>query len=390
MYDRNQPAWKLLIVALLIHSALLVIVTESPGIAAPSTAFEQTSPRGALSDVLLTASSPIYFGTLPPHSALPSEATCAQSVPKSSWEPRPENTAANHQKPTLAQLTAFYANPLNFIDGPPASDFQAVDGNYAGTTDMIIRWAACKWGLDENVLRAQAFEESTWSAYTTGDFAASPLSCAAGLWNGWQGTGYCYQSYGITQMKMMSFNAWPAAWNSTSFNLDFRGAYWRACMNGDVSYYYDQVPTSGYPTYPNGNTSQMSWGCIGSWFSGSWYDSAALSYIATIQTLNNSKPWQALPSGTSSSLTLLSPASGSTISGMTTINIGLDQNDPRACYACLSIDGVHQTCTPAIGPWTWNTDNYVLNGHHAIQVDAYTCSGTGPNYHVGAMVTVAN
>jgi hypothetical protein len=72
------------------------------------------------------------------------------------------------------------------------------------------------------------------------------------------------------------------------------------------------------------------------------------------------------------------------------VTLNLDQNDPKACYACLSIDGVQQTCTPATGPWTWNTNTYVINGHHAVQVDAYTCSDAGPNYHAAAVVTVAN
>jgi hypothetical protein len=191
-------------------------------------------------------------------------------------------------------------------------------------------------------------------------------------------------------MKMMSFNAWPMAWDSTAFNLDFRGAYWRACMNGDVAYYYDDVPSPGYPVYPAGTTDQMMWGCMGSWYSGSWYDSGALEYIAELQAWDSSQPWLTWPTTGAPSLALVSPASGQTVSGLVPITITLNQADAKACYACFSIDGVHQTCTPAVGPWTWDTDNEVLNGHHALQVDAFTCSGAGPNYHVGVVVTVAN
>ena len=36
-------------------------------------------------------------------------------------------------------------------------------GNFTGTTDEIIQWAACKWGFDENTLRAQVAKESYWS-----------------------------------------------------------------------------------------------------------------------------------------------------------------------------------------------------------------------------------
>ena len=35
-------------------------------------------------------------------------------------------------------------------------------GNFTGTTDEIIQWAACKWGFDEDTLRAQVAKESYW------------------------------------------------------------------------------------------------------------------------------------------------------------------------------------------------------------------------------------
>ena len=28
-----------------------------------------------------------------------------------------------------------------------------VTGNFTGTTDMILQWAACKWGIDEDIVR---------------------------------------------------------------------------------------------------------------------------------------------------------------------------------------------------------------------------------------------
>ena len=310
---------------------------------------------------------------------------------KSAWEPRPENTQSNNSVPSAAELTSFHAQPLNFIDGPPAADFQTVDGNYTGTTDMIIRWAACKWGIDEDILRAQAFEESTWSAYTTGDLRTTLSACQAGAWDGWQSVqGYCWQSYGLTQIKVASFNAWPMAWDSTAFNADFRGAYFRACMNGDISYYYSMVPSPGYPTYPNGTADQMSWGCMGSWYSGGWYDAGALNYISTLQSKVTAKPWLAMPASPGPSLSIVSPANNQTVSSTVTVSINLDQGDPKACYACLSLDGVFQTCNPAVGPWTWDTTIHVLNGHHAIQVDAYACAGGNPNYHAAVDVNVSN
>jgi len=332
-----------------------------------------------------------YFPTLSAHSVLPSEVLCSSLIKTTSWEPRPENAPANKYIPSVPELAAFHAEPLNFIDGPPNADFTRVDGNYSGTTDMIIRWAACKWGMDENLLRAQAFWESTWTSTAVGDLSTNQANCAAGAWNGWQPQDYCWESYGITQVKVLSYNAWPMAWTSSAFNLDFRAAYWRACMNGDVLYYYWDVPSSGYPAYSaSGNTSQMQWGCIGSWYSGEWYDPAALSYIADIENLYNTRPWRALPAVSSPALSIITPAPDQIISGPVNISIHLNQTNPKACYACLSLDGVHQTCTPATGPWSWNTTQNVLNGIHSIQVDAYNCSGGGPNYHAGINVTVAN
>jgi hypothetical protein len=291
--------------------------------------------------------------------------------------------------PSAAELAPFYAQPINFPDGPPASDFQGVDGNYTGTTDEILQWAACKWGMDVEVMRAQAFQESELSPYTTGDFRTDYSECTAGDWDGWQaGLGYCWQTYGLLQVKADSFNVLPMAWDSTAFNADFRGAYFRACMNGDVTYYADQTPVVGYPIYPNGDTNAMMWGCVGAWYSGGWYDANALIYIARIQDSVATLPWLDM-TGPSPSLQILSPASGQAVSGNVPVEIALNQGDPGVCYACLSIDGMFQTCAPAVGPFNWNTKNYVLDGHHQIQVDSYSCDGD-PYYHAGIDITVDN
>ena len=47
--------------------------------------------------------------------------------------------------------------------------FNRVDGDFAGTTDEIIQWAACKWGIDEDIVRAQVIKESCWYQSATGD-----------------------------------------------------------------------------------------------------------------------------------------------------------------------------------------------------------------------------
>jgi hypothetical protein len=154
-------------------------------------------------------------------------------------------------------------------------------------------------GIDEDVLRAEAWGESEWQQDAAGDQKTTLSSCEAsvatscttgGTWDGWNGSS-CYQSYGLLQIKLFDFNAAPQAQTSTAFNADFRGAYERACMNGDISYLGQRTPVAGYPAYTQGTTDQMMWGCMGDWFSGGWYDSGALNYINTIQSYLANRPW---------------------------------------------------------------------------------------------------
>jgi len=60
----------------------------------------------------------------------------------------------------------------------PAADTFArrIDGNFTGTTDEIIRWGACKWGFDEDIVRAVAVNESYWRQSQLGDLVNGPFS----------------------------------------------------------------------------------------------------------------------------------------------------------------------------------------------------------------------
>lgn len=341
----------------------------------------------------------VYFPWVGPHGALPTGAQCAQSVPKAGTETRPENTTANNTIPTAASLVNFYASPLNFTGGPPNSDFRTVDGNYKGTTDEIFRWAACKWGIDEDTFRAESYEQGRMTSYATGDTRTSIADCEAGDWDGWiTPPGYCFQSYGIMQLKARSFNVMPMAWNATAFNVDVRGAYWRACINGDIAYLDGPAQTPGYPSYPNGTAVQMQIGCGGAAESGKWYDSVAIQEIGALESHVAAKPW--LVNVPNPKLSIILPLQNSTVSGNVTITVTPPSSgNPNYCYACLSIDGYSQeNCGP--GPFTWDTmatreygqvTGYPIgDGHHVIQLDAYTCSGNGPLYHAAIDVTVNN
>src|SRR3954447_8435514 len=80
-----------------------------------------------------------------------------ETVPQNQ-QPHPPGSSAtgftspvNQTKPNASQL-AYYASDgyrSSEMD-PPYTWMKLVDGQYTGTTEMIIRWAACKWGMDED------------------------------------------------------------------------------------------------------------------------------------------------------------------------------------------------------------------------------------------------
>jgi hypothetical protein len=178
-----------------------------------------------------------HFGTLAPGSVLPSGAQCATQV-RAASEIRSDNATANHNRGSRAN-----ANTRTDWSG-----FNRVDGDFAGTTDELMQWAACKWGIDEDIVRAQSIKETGWHQANIGD-------------NG--------DSFGITQVRT---SAHPSAFqysavnarNSTAYNLDYAYAVWRGCYEG-VYTWLNTVEHNG--TYAAGDV----WGCVGLWFSGRWY-----------------------------------------------------------------------------------------------------------------------
>ena len=144
------------------------------------------------------------FATLPVGAALPSGAQCAARV-RSATEIRPENNSTNSNRGSRAN-----ANTRNDWSG-----FNRVDGDFAGTTDQIIQWAACKWGIDEDIVRAQIIKESYWYQSAVGD-------------NG--------ESFGLGQVRntahQSAFQYSVNARTSSAYNLDYTYASWRACYEG--------------------------------------------------------------------------------------------------------------------------------------------------------------
>jgi hypothetical protein len=293
--------------------------------AATPTPSPRPTPNPVSSPTPGPVSPPAYFSTLPPNAAVPGragEATCAAEIPVTA-----ETIASNAQSWNCAGQSCPPANwtlpdstSLDELDNDTffeteAGDsgqedaipyMQQVDGSYATvepSTDMIIRWASCKWGLDENSMRAEAVVESGW--HQTDDFGdGSSSECTAGdgvsligLKGASPSADKCWRSWGILQIMVVvpNYNAWDSAWKSTPFNADYRAAFQRACMDGKIAGYMQGQGSSEYAAYTNptnaANTDYMFWGCMGEWYSGDWYDSGAQSYISQVQQALSARAW---------------------------------------------------------------------------------------------------
>ncbi|HEU0002903.1 MAG TPA: hypothetical protein VFQ36_18475 [Ktedonobacteraceae bacterium] len=225
------------------------------------------------------------FTTLPPGSPLPDEQSCAARVHRSSWEPRPDNTKANQSVPAqqqIAQLTPW--DSAIGVDRKADALRTQITGNFTGTTNEILQWVACKWGIDENIVRAEAVVESGWHQSQTGDYTTDQRLCPPGTWDG----NGCYQSYGLLQLKYYYFqSAWPMSRYDSAFNVEYVYGIIRTCYEGWTTYLNARTPLPGYARYHAGDI----WGCLGRWYSGGWYDEGAIQYIQKVKAALADKAW---------------------------------------------------------------------------------------------------
>ena len=231
-----------------------------------------------------SASTGVFFNTLPPGAALPSGAECASLVRKS---PSPENRPANERfNATVGQQVGPGIFPQG--DKPEAAALASrIDGDFTGSTEDILRWAACKWGINQDIVFAEAAVESWWNQSQLGDWQGDAALCPPGHALGVDGkSGQCPQSFGILQVKYRYFEtAWPGFGDSTAMNVDMMYAVWRSCYNGDEVWLNAQPRGKQYAA---GDV----WGCIGRWFAGSWYTAQANQYIAKVQLYMNERIWE--------------------------------------------------------------------------------------------------
>jgi hypothetical protein len=228
-------------------------------------------------------------GTLPSGAGgLPREdARCARRAGPPGRELRFDNYPANT---TIPGRPVAWANDI----GQTAwrrwiAKRDRVTGNFTGTTDQIFRWAGCKWGIEVDLIRAAAVQESDWHQRTRGDFARGR-----------------HHSWGIMQVRhdqadgTPDFGGHPATAAHTALNVDFYAAFIRSCLDGD---YHDGGPwlyggrTIEQVIAAEGQDAAL-WGCVGTWFSGAWYDREARRYIADVRRWRAARTWRSYaPSG---------------------------------------------------------------------------------------------
>ena len=140
---------------------------------------------------------------------------------------RSDNTKANNTKPkqpvTLANDPAYDATFQQTYK-------PRITGNFTGTTDEIFQWATCKWGISDNMIRAQAVQESHWHQNTESD--KEPRSagfCAPG-----DDRDPCPTSFGILQIKWCFHpgksamgSSYPMSKTMTAFSVDYEVAEMR-------------------------------------------------------------------------------------------------------------------------------------------------------------------
>lgn len=139
-----------------------------------------------------------------------------------------------------------------------------VGGRFRGTTDEIIQWAAHRHGINENVMRAVAVQESWWRMSTIGDSG---------------------DSFGLFQIRRPYHCCPHLARYSTAFNADYYGAIIRAYFDGRERWLNDVEHGQRYKA---GDL----WGAVGAWFSGRWHTPAAEGYIKKVKGIARRRTWR--------------------------------------------------------------------------------------------------
>ena len=185
----------------------------------------------------------------------------------------PERVAANATANTTIPPAARTSTGSTGNQTPEmAYNFSKVDGNFSGTTDEILEWAACKWGMDQNIAKAEATAESSWYQSTVGD----------------NGDSYGHlSSPGSARRVFRVREQWAgrlslARRSSTALDADAQMAYLRAVYDGQS---YMRNGGNGSPAL-KGDI----WNAVSTWQSGS--DTGPDGYVQEIQGYLASQAWR--------------------------------------------------------------------------------------------------
>ena len=208
--------------------------------------------------MLLAAASAGATATTQPVGFHPLSDGAAAALVQPAAETRPQNAGPDHTVPSRRMVRDWRKR-----NKMPYRRF--VDGNFTGTTDEIIQWAAYKWGLDEDALRAVAVVESWWRQSTVGGHGSS---------------------FGLFQVRRPFHCAGKCAIarRSTAFNADYYGGIIRAYYDGKMAWLNKEPHGRKYAA---GDL----WGSVGAWFSGRWWTGPAASYISQVQQRLAERTW---------------------------------------------------------------------------------------------------
>ena len=203
--------------------------------------------------------------------------------------------AVNDDEPTRAQIVAFRrartSSGQSVLRFNPY--FRYVDGRddlQHPTTDELIQWAAHKWGIPENWLRAEYVTESYWNAFQLGDevpvssdwYLRYPPQARAG-------NGRVFQSMGLTQVRWIpdgsvGAGTEPVRWESSAFDVDYQAAM--------VRFYYDD-PSGARSAWGDAPYRPCErWPSIGGWFEPfPWANRGQRGYIGRVRTNLADRVW---------------------------------------------------------------------------------------------------
>jgi hypothetical protein len=204
--------------------------------------------------------------------------------------------AVNYYVPTNAELRDFRFARTSM--GQPILQFNPYyayvdgrDGMRSPSTDDLIQWAAHKWGIPEDWLRAEYVKESYWSQFQLGDethvsarwYRMYPFQARI------PHTLDVYGSLGITQVQWapdgaVGVGAEPLRWKSTAFNIDYQAA--------TVRFYYDDPQGTRSAWGDASYVPCQRWNSIGGWFRPyPWGNGDQQTYINAVRDILVHRVW---------------------------------------------------------------------------------------------------